>query len=125
MSDLLLDVRDHLQGQDLLDGLQVQFYRWTDADGTPTFVIRRAGTGGASDHLVQRPDIRLILVTGSASDVRAGEVRMHNILRYLRGAYSSASVLNYQPMSGVIGPNYLENGRGVFELNIRCLTDDQ
>ena len=125
MSELLPSVRDHLADADLLDGYRVLMYRWTDSEGTPTIVFLRSGTGGASDYLVQRPDVRIVLVTGSASDVRAGEVRMHQILRYLRHSYKAAGVLHFQPMSGVIGPSYLENGRGVFELNIRCLTDDQ
>lgn len=125
MSELLPSVRDHLASADLLDGYRVQMYRWTDGDATPVIVFLRATSSGASDYLVQRPDVRIVMVTGSASDVRDGEVRMHHILRYLRHSYKTSGVLHFQPMSGVIGPSYLENGRGVFELNIRCLTDDQ
>lgn len=127
MSTIIERVCDHLDAENLLAGWLVQRYRWRDSayDGRPMFVIRRMGGGGSADYLVQNPDIQLILVTASHLDIATGEQRMVDILRYLRGNYKSPGIKYYKPMSNIIGPFELENGRGVFELNIRCMTDDQ
>ena len=127
MSDFLPNVRGHLDAANLLDGFQVQYYRWDDAirDGRPMFVLRRPGPGGASDYLVQRPQVLLILVSASERDVRESETRMHDILRYLRGNYKSPGIKYYEPIGGIAGPTRTEDGRGIFQLNVQCLTDDQ
>ncbi|MAX51662.1 MAG: hypothetical protein CMH22_15985 [Methylophaga sp.] len=127
MSNFLVNVRNHLDAGNLLDGFQVQYYKWNDArrDGRPMFVLRRPGPGGASDYLVQRPQVLLILISASERDVRDAENSMHEILRYLRGNYKSPGIKNYEPLGGITGPTYTEDGRGVFQLNVQCLTDDQ
>lgn len=117
-------VRDHLQDAGLLAGYTVRFYRWTDGE-QGAFIVLRYGGAGTADYLVQRPDVRLILVTDSAASVRAGEVRMYEILRFLRGNYRAPGLMSANPVGGIIGPSYLEDGRGVFELNITAITDNQ
>tara|TARA_B100000408_G_C10309709_1_gene228264 strand:- start:2911 stop:3294 length:384 start_codon:yes stop_codon:yes gene_type:complete len=127
MSNFLINVRDHLDAASLLAGFDVQYYKWNDArrDGRPMFVLRRPGPGGTSDYLVQRPQVLLILVSANHLDIDDSETRMHDILRYLRGNYKSPGIKHYEPLGGITGPLYTEDGRGVFQLNVQCLTDDQ
>lgn len=124
---LLEKVRDHINAAGLLTGYTAKFFRWTDADvnGTTPFILfRRPGSGGDSSILLQKTDV-LIQMVGTPTTVVSGDARMQSILRLFRGSTSQTGVVRFDPVGPVTGPLYLENGRPVWELTVRCVTEDQ
>lgn len=123
---LLTRVKEHLDAGNLLTGYAVKYFRYSDADTNERgefVLLRPAGTSGESDFIVQTPDVQIVLVA-QPEGILTGDAKMLEILRYLRNNFDSASVLGFEPIGPVIGPRYLENGRPVFELNVRCTVLD-
>jgi hypothetical protein len=123
---LLQSVIGFLQDASLLDGLAVRYYRWTDADlnGNGNFiVVRMSGTSGIRNATVQSPDVRLLLVFPAAS-VTTGSQIADAIFAKFSDATAPYGVLKFEPLSTVSGPYYLDNGRGVFEIIVRCFVQD-
>lgn len=124
MSNVYERIENHLAAADLLDGYFVQYRRWNDANKAATLLIRKMQSG-ASDHLVQRVGIKLVLMTEPRQNIEQAEERLQLILRYIRANYKAPGLLFIQPISEVKGPFALSDDRAAFELDLRCLTDDQ
>ena len=125
-ASLLEKVAQHLTDAGLLTGLAVKYYRWTDADerGSANFIVfRMSGTAGARDATLQQPDVR-ILLCATAKEVKAGNDKADAIFSNFAGTTTIAGVVKFEPLATVIGPMYLDNGRAVFEINVRCFVQD-
>lgn len=110
----------------LLDGYDVKYFRWTDSDeeGSQPFVMLRfPGSGGPSDVILQQFDVLLVLVQTPTGAV-TGHDDMSAILARIREGGAENTVTRFEPLGSVAGPQYLENGRPVWTLNIRCYTED-
>lgn len=117
---LMQSVYDHL-GDTLLAGLQRKYFRWTDADeqGTANFVVLRNNGAGIRDASVQRPDLKMMLVF-KPTDAVIGNQKSEAIFQKLADGTKPNTMLKIEPMGAVTGPYYLENGRCVYEINMRC-----
>lgn len=107
-------------------GLSVKYHRWSDKDfdNKGGFICyRRTGDGG-SNVLLQQTDIDIVLVKGPRS-VQTGDDLMASILKLFRGSTTTAGVIRFDPVGTVRGPIRLENGRPLWELTVRCFTEDQ
>lgn len=116
------ELRTHLDAASLLAGYTFRFYRWTDSDitaGARLAVIRGEG-GGLVDPAIGRPDVRLLLV-GGKKETQAIEANAEAIKSYLLQNPGSGDIMQFQLLTDIIGPTFLENDRPVFELNIRAL----
>ena len=123
---LLQSIVGHLQDSGLLDGIAVKYYRWTDAeaDGSGNFlVMRMSGTAGIRNATVQSPDVRLLLVADPSQVVSMNQ-KADAIFAKFADTTAPAGVLKLEPLSTVSGPYYLDNGRGVFEIIVRCFVQD-
>lgn len=124
--ELLEKVAGHLDDAGLLTGYAKKYFRWTDADvsGTANFVLfRMSGTAGARDATVQRPDVRILLVCNAASVV-SGSQKADAIFANFSGTTAPSGIIKFEPLGAVSGPFYLDNGRGVFEIIVRCFVSD-
>lgn len=122
---LLARVKGHIAH--LLTGYAIRYFRWHDADLTGAggvVLFRMAGSGGASDHLLQSKDVSVQLICDPGA-VQAGDAVMLSVVRFLRSedGFTGADAVGYEPLA-TSGPVYLENGRARFELVIRCLVED-
>lgn len=123
---LLQNIASFLEGQNLLTNYDVKYYSWTDADfkGKGNFIVlRMAGTAGLRDHVVQRPDVRVLVVVDGKHTVD-GNNKADEIFSAFAGLSKPSGVLKLEPIGTVIGPFGLENGRQVFEINVRCYVQD-
>jgi hypothetical protein len=116
------ELRTHLDSANLFAGYTFRFNRWYDSDiaaGGRHAVIRREG-GGAVDPAIGRPDLRVLLVGGfnEAQDIEADAIAIES---FLLQNHSSGGIMQFQLLTDIIGPIFLENDRPVFELNIRAL----
>jgi hypothetical protein len=116
------ELKTHLDSANLLAGFNFRFFRWYDSDivaGGRHAVIRPDG-GGAVDPAIGRPDLRILLVGGfnEAQDI---EANAQAIKSFLLQNPSSGDIMQFQLLTDIIGPIFLENDRPVFELNIRAL----
>jgi hypothetical protein len=128
MSDVLLNrVSSHIVTDgSLLPGYQVKYYRWSDRDlkgSADVALFRMSGTSGPSDPEAQQHDVSLSLLVG-ADQVRAADSHMLSVLRYLRDDFETEGVFAMSPLGAYTGPSYLENDRAIFEMVIRCGTED-
>jgi len=124
--ELLKKVAGHLDDAGLITGYTKKYFRWTDADvaGTANFVLfRMAGTAGARDATVQRPDVRILLVC-NAKSVDAGSQKAEAIFANFAGTTAPDGIIKLEPLGTVNGPFYLDNGRSVFEIIVRCFVSD-
>lgn len=123
---LLERLGNHLTQQGLLTGYKVKYYSWTDVDlkGKGKFIVlRMAGTSGIRDSIVQRPDVR-VLVVSDPDKVIDGNNKADEIFQSFAGLEVPVGVLKLEPIGTVIGPMKIENGRSVFEINVRCYVQD-
>ena len=129
---LLQRMRSHLDQGNLLDGYKVLFYRWSDQDlngSGQVILFRMPGTEGDGAHVIQRPDIEINMLC-DPDQVAAGDARMLQILQYLRANFETAEdnpfgrVFNMWPIGVYSGPTYLQNNRAMFNLVVRCMTED-
>lgn len=127
--ELLLRAKNHIVDDgSLLGDYAVRYYRWSDADlngGGSVALFRSAGTIGVNNRVVQFPDISLLLLATPALVTQADD-DMLAVLRYLRSSYTNTagSVFNFFPLNSYTGPTYLDNGRAMFEMVIRCGVTD-
>lgn len=125
--ELLRKVSGHLDNAGLLTGYAKKYFRWSDADvkGTANFVLfRMSGTAGARDATVQRPDVRILLVC-KANEVEVdGSQKAEAIFANFAGTTAPVGIIKFEPLGTVNGPFYLDNGRGVFEIIVRCFVSD-
>lgn len=112
-----------LQAANLTDGYEFKWYRWVDSDlrnNRQKLMVLRPEGGGESDDLVGHPDYRLILI-GEPNDPVVPHDRADSIKSHLRGLGAADEIMQFQILSDILGPLYLENDRPVFEVNIRAL----
>ena len=123
---LLTRVKNLLDGEGLLTGYEVRYFRWTDADadGNTPFILFRQSGSGPSDVLLQETRVNITLVA-TPTTVVAADTRAQEILRLLRQDDTVTGVTRFDPQGTVRGPMYLENGRPVFDISVRCYTEDQ
>lgn len=123
MSHQLLEkVATHLVMAGLLDGMTIKYFRWTDADvnGAANFImLRMAGSSGIRDAIVQSPDIK-ILIVGKADEIKQTNEKADAIFANFAGLTTPLGILKLDPLAIVTGPYYLDNGRCVFEINVRA-----
>lgn len=126
-SQLLLRLKNHIVDQGgLLTSYAKKYYRWSDADlkgSGGVALFRLTGTAGVVDSQAQDIDVSLFLLAGP-SLVTQADSDMLGVLRYLRANYSSSGVFNYTPLQSYTGPVYMENGRAMFEMVVRCGVED-
>ncbi len=126
-ADLLQRVKGHIiDTGGLLSAYSVRYYRWTDADinGSGSIALFRiSGTGGEAIAEYQMHDVSLFLLSSPASVTQA-DSDMLGVLRYLRQNFYSVNVRAYYPVQSYTGPTYLQNGRAMFEMVIRCGVED-
>ena len=122
---ILQKVKAHIEVAGLLTGFSPKYFRWTDADvkGTTPFMLFRR-IGGNSNMLLQGIDV-LIQQVGIPTGVVDGDSNMGHIIKLFRGSSVQPGIIRFDPMGEVMGPLYLENGRPVWELTIRCYAEDQ
>lgn len=123
---LLRRVRSHLDENNLLDGYEVKFYRWSDQDlkGRGQVIrFRMPGTEGFGAHVIQRPDVEISMLC-SPDRVVDGDNRMLQILQYLRSNFTTEGIFNIWPVASFTGPVYLENNRAMFSMIVRTMTQD-
>jgi len=120
---LLNRVKNHIiDDGGLLSGYAVKYYRWSDDDlnGKGSVALfKMSGTNGGADSVVQWPDVSLYLLADPDAVVAADNA-MLAVLRYLRGDYADTGVFNMVPIGTYAGPMYLDNGRAMFEMVVRC-----
>ncbi len=123
---LLQRVESFLHSQGLLGGWSVKFFGWNDADvaGTGNFIVlKMAGTSGERDEIVQRPDVR-VLVVGAPTKTIDPDAKAKAIYDLFAGTETVSGVIKFEPLSVVQGPFVLDNKRWVFELIVRCYVED-
>lgn len=123
---LLERVKTFLTDESLLTGYDVKFFTWTDADvsGSGNFIcLQMAGTSGLRDEIVQRPDVRVIVV-GAPSKTRETDAKAKEIFDAFAGIETTLGVIKFEPI-GVVGGAYeLQNKRWAFEIIVRCFVED-
>lgn len=126
-ANVLQALRNSLNGADLLAGYQVRYFRWTDADldGAGNFILfRMTGGSGPSNRLLQQRDAQ-ILIAGAPNDPQAADLRMTEILAFLRSETAAdANIVRFDPLGAPLGPMYTENGRPIWTINARAWTED-
>ena len=123
---LLEKVSGHLKDAGLMTGFDDKYYSWTDKDGEGSagFVLfQMAGTSGIRNATVQSPDVRLLLVC-KKDKLREGNNEADAIFANFAGMTKPTGILKLDPIGTVMGPYYLDNGRGVFEIVVRCFVQD-
>jgi hypothetical protein len=126
-SQLLLRVKNHIVDQGgLLTIYAKKYYRWSDADlkgSGGVALFRITGTAGRTDAQAQQIDVSLFLLADPKLVTQA-DSDMLGVLRYLRANYSDSDAFQYRPLQSYTGPVYMENGRAMFEMVIRCGVED-
>lgn len=124
---LLLRVKNHIVDDGgLLASYAVRYYRWSDKDlngAGGVALFRMTGTSGEVNHEAQQLDVSLFLLAAPALVTQA-DADMLAVLQYLRADFSDTGVFAFHPLQGYTGPVYLENGRAMFEMVIRCGVED-
>lgn len=107
-----------------INGYTVKYYKWTDQDlaGSGEFVVFRMVQSGNSNNLISRP-VMLIQVVANPATVTAADAVIHNVHDALLANDAPTGMVKVNPVGRPMGPYYLENGRAVFELNVRCYVD--
>lgn len=126
MSIALLErVSAHLNFLDLEDGFTVKFHRWSDKDieGNDPFIVYRQDGDGGSNVLLQQIDV-LIQLSVNPQDFNAGDTRMQQIVDAFRDSSVTTGIIRFDIIGAVSGPIYLENGRPLWELVVRCFVED-
>jgi hypothetical protein len=123
---LLERVRDFLDEQSLHTGYTAEFFTWTDARiaGAGGFICyQMAGTSGLRDEIVQRPDVRVIVVGAPAKTVEV-DAKAKAIYGAFAGIETTTGVIKFEPIGVVGGPYQLDNKRWAFEIIVRCSVED-
>ena len=110
----------------LLSGYALRYYRWSDSDlagAGSVALFRMTGTTGSVQTPAQFLDVSLFLLA-DPQGVKTADDDMLGVLQYLRANYEDTGVFNFFPLAGYTGPVFLENGRGMFEMVIRCGVED-
>jgi hypothetical protein len=116
-------LRQYLADAGLLDGYQVRFNRWSDADleGAGNFVLFRVAGPGVSNRIQQRYDVDVYMVAEPDSYV-ATQNAIAAVASYLRAAVIPPNAVRYSVPSNPTGPFEMTNGRQVFQLAVQVYT---
>ena len=123
---LLERVKTFLTEQSLHTGYGSEFFTWTDAKlaGAGGFICyQMAGTSGLRDEVVQRPDVRVIVV-GAKNKTIEIDAKAKAIYDAFAGLETTAGVLKFEPIGVVGGAYVLDNNRWAFESLVRCFVED-
>jgi hypothetical protein len=123
---LLERVKTFFDEQSLITGYTIKYFTWTDADvaGTGNFIcLQMAGTGGLRDEVVQRPDVRVIIV-GAPTKTIEPDAKAKQIFDAFAGTETTDGVIKFEPIGVVGGPYQLDNKRWAFEIIVRCFVED-
>ena len=134
-TSLLEDLRDHIRdaANTALPGLRWKLHQFTDADLTgsaPVLLIKRSGTGGYDDEVVQSIDADIVAIVGE-DQVKAGEDLMHALRAFLKSeagylpAERASTAFGYVVFGPLLGPSRLQNGRQRYAFVVRCFTENQ
>jgi hypothetical protein len=126
MSEILDRVRAHVDGAGLDAGYVTRYWRWLDQDldeNTPAIVYRIVSPG-PTNSLLQQTDVLIMLLENPTTAV-AGQQRMEDIRKLMRGSTAPAGAVRIEPVGIEQGPFYLENGRPWWQINVRIYTEDQ
>lgn len=126
MSIALLDrVSAHLAFSGLEDGFTIKKHRWSDKDieGKNQFIVYRQDGGGTSNVLLQEIDV-LIQLSVIPADLDSGDTRMQEIVAAFRDSSVTTGIIRFDLIGEVSGPFFLENGRPLWELVVRCFVED-
>lgn len=123
---LIKRVKQHVIDASLTTGYTLKHFRWSDKDinGKNPFIVFRQSGSGVSNILLQQTDV-LIQLSQIPTATKSGDDNMQAILRLFRGDTVQAGIVRFEPIGTVLGPFMLENGRRLWELTIRCFTEDQ
>lgn len=123
---ILSATRDHVNDAGLLAPYEDLYFRWSDSDvggNTPFILFRFPGSNGPSSILLQQRDVLIVLVDTKGESER-GHDRISAIERLFRQGGIQPGIRRFEVLGGLNGPLYLENDRPVWQLNIRCYTED-
>lgn len=126
MRNLLDTVKGHLDAGGLFDGWKVVYYRLYDEDtavGAEPVVMMRTDGGGEANEYGQQPDVSFVIVGSQYGDVEAGNLAQA-IKLYLIEHNTADRIVNFEILADVIGPSALDNGRPMFQLNVRCWAEN-
>ena len=118
-------VAAHLQVYpNLLEGLGIRYYRISDLDLKQTggIIMFRPNATGASTFTLRKTDVLIRLIC-DPENVRAYADKMELIRNRFYDRFSADGVVHFQPMTEVLGPNYLDNNRATYDLNVRVMID--
>jgi len=120
---VMQSLRQYLADAGLLDGYQVRFNRWSDADleGAGNFVLFRVAGPGVSNRIQQRHDIDLYMAAEPESYV-ATQNAIEAVSGHLRAAVIPPNAVRYSVPSNPTGPFEMTNGRQVFQLAVQAYT---
>ena len=123
---ILRRVKQHVVDAGLAEGYTLKFFRWSDKDlkGKKPFIVFRQGGSGLSNILLQQTDV-LIQLGQVHSEIEKGDDTMQAIIRLFRGDTLQPDIARFDPLGTVAGPFTIENDRKIWELTVRCFTEDQ
>ena len=114
---LLEKVSGHLKDAGLMMGFADKYYSWSDADvaGAAGFILfQMNGTSGIKRYSTVA---RCSPIGGLQKDkLREGNGIADAIFANFAGMTKPAGILKFEPIGQVMGPYFLDNGRGVLKL---------
>ena len=122
---MLQTIEDYLADHSLIDGYLLRWYRWYDSDLSETndpFMVLKQDGGGEVNVWVARPFFRIQLVGRKSQDPREISGHIELIRDTLLTDHKTGEIIQFQVLSDIIGPTFIENDRPVFELGFTALT---
>ncbi len=121
-------VKGFLESGGFTQGYEMRYFRWSDEDiegRKPFMMFRISTTASESDKHVQVFGVEILVATmpDTAIHLSANEL-VKNIQKRFRQPVDYEGIKKLQPISEPSGPMYLENGRPVYMLNVRCFVND-
>lgn len=126
MTPLLNTLKGHLDAGGLFDGWSVVYWQMYDEDtatDAPPVVMMRPDGGGEANEYGQQPDVTIAILGGVNGYSQAADLATR-IKLYLIEHNTAEQVVNFEILADVIGPTVLDNGRPMFQLNVRCWTEN-
>jgi len=107
-------------------GYGAEWFTWNDSRlaGAGGFICyQMAGSAGLRDEIVQRPDVRLIVVGAPTKTVEV-DAKAKEIYDAFAGLETTTGVIKFEPIGVVGGAYILDNKRWAFEIIVRCFVED-
>lgn len=126
-SSLFQRLYDFLDSENLTDGYTKRFYEWREDrenEEIPILLFAMDGAGGSDNEVIQTPIVDLYIIFNQQNTgIESG--KMFDMLRALRSQRKIAGVIRFEPASTMIGPMTTKAGNKMFNLKVRCFTEDQ